>query len=201
MEEPTTGLRARKKQATWTALRRAALDLFRAHGYDAVTVEQIAAAAGVSRSTFFNYFAGKEAVLFDGAPGEPAAWRPLLEARPDDEPTWDALCAVLLGVSEGRADRMDLVRALKQTSPALIAYSSDLGTRFAADLRRWATDRVPPAERPVAALAVNLALAAQQTAYETWAPEAPYDDYLAALRTCLDQVRRGMDRPEAPPPG
>lgn len=195
MDEPTPGLRARKKQATWSALRRAALDLFRTHGYDAVTVEQIAAAAGVSRSTFFNYFAGKEAVLFDGAPGEPAAWRPLLEARPDDEPTWDALSAVLLGVSEGRADRMDLVRELKKTSPALAAYSSDLGTRFADDLRRWAADRVPPAERATAALAVNLALAAQQTAYELWQPDAPYEDYLTTLRACLERVAAGTGTP------
>ena len=37
--------------------------LFRAKGFDATSVEEIAAAAGVSRQTFFNYFAGKDAVV------------------------------------------------------------------------------------------------------------------------------------------
>ncbi len=37
--------------------------MFRAKGFDATSVEEIAAAAGVSRQTFFNYFAGKDAVV------------------------------------------------------------------------------------------------------------------------------------------
>jgi AcrR family transcriptional regulator len=40
------------------------LVLFDRYGYEAVTVAQIAAAAGVSRKTFFNYFPGKEDVVF-----------------------------------------------------------------------------------------------------------------------------------------
>lgn len=42
----------------------AALDLFRAQGFDQTSVEQIAKAAGVSRSTFFRQFGGKEDVVF-----------------------------------------------------------------------------------------------------------------------------------------
>jgi AcrR family transcriptional regulator len=42
----------------------AALDLFAAHGFEATSVEQIAQAAGVSRSTFFRQFGGKDDVVF-----------------------------------------------------------------------------------------------------------------------------------------
>jgi AcrR family transcriptional regulator len=54
------GLRERQKRARREALVDAAQRLVQAHGYDAVTVEEIAAEAGVSTRTFFNYFETKE---------------------------------------------------------------------------------------------------------------------------------------------
>ena len=55
--------RERKKRETRRRLMRAALHLFREHGYDATTVEDITEAADVAKGTFFNYFATKEAIL------------------------------------------------------------------------------------------------------------------------------------------
>lgn len=42
----------------------AALDLFATQGFEATSVEQIAQAAGISRSTFFRQFGGKDDVVF-----------------------------------------------------------------------------------------------------------------------------------------
>src|SRR5690606_16314348 len=64
--EHTVGLRERKKAATRQAVHEAALRLTVEHGFDKVTIEAIADAAGISRRTFSNYFAGKEDALLYG---------------------------------------------------------------------------------------------------------------------------------------
>ena len=46
-------------------IRNIALDLFREKGYEKVSVNQIAAAAGISKNTFYYYFAGKEELIID----------------------------------------------------------------------------------------------------------------------------------------
>src|SRR6476646_2963567 len=58
--EPVLGLRERKKARTKAAIQEHALRLYREQGYAETTVEQIAAAAEGSPSTFFRYFPAKE---------------------------------------------------------------------------------------------------------------------------------------------
>ncbi len=56
-------LREKQKQNTRLEIAREALQLFHDKGFENVSVEEIAAAAGVSRATFFNYFKQKDQIL------------------------------------------------------------------------------------------------------------------------------------------
>src|SRR4051794_13098102 len=58
--------RARKKARTREEIRTAARQLFAAHGFEAVTIADIAAEADVAVQTVFNHFATKEDLFFDG---------------------------------------------------------------------------------------------------------------------------------------
>lgn len=79
-ETSAMSLRERKKLKARQTIRQEAFRLFAEQGYQATTVEQIAAAAEVSPSTFFRYFTTKEAVIlsdeYDSALAEALARRP-----------------------------------------------------------------------------------------------------------------------------
>jgi AcrR family transcriptional regulator len=185
-------LRERKKLATWRAIRTAAMQLFDEQGYEATTIEQIAAAANVSRATLFNYFAGKDAMVFDQDPEEQRTWQALIEDRPAGEPLWDSLTAILMGFVESQRDRMPLLRRLKAQSPALAQSGQNFGEQFFTDLRQWVASRPTGAGLPDelnATLQANLALAATHTAYETWPNNEPFDALLRRLDRCLREAR------------
>ncbi|HLZ23852.1 MAG TPA: TetR family transcriptional regulator, partial [Ktedonobacterales bacterium] len=105
-DRPAQGLRERKKAKTRAAIQRHALRLFREQGYEATTVEQIAAAAEVSPSTFFRYFPTKEdVVLYDD-------FDPLLfaafEAQPAELSPIQAMRGAMSALfSQVPADEMD----------------------------------------------------------------------------------------------
>jgi AcrR family transcriptional regulator len=75
MTQPTR-LRERQKRQTREEIAGAAMELFLARGFDAVTVAQVAEAAGVSEKTVFNYFPAKEDLVF---PDGEQRWVALIE--------------------------------------------------------------------------------------------------------------------------
>ena len=93
--EAVEGLRERKKARTREALIDAALDLFERKGFDATTVEDIAAAADVSPRTFFRYFDSKTELIMARNTAQGAKLGPLLDARPADEGPLEALRQLL----------------------------------------------------------------------------------------------------------
>jgi AcrR family transcriptional regulator len=77
-----TGLRERKKQQTREDIAHAAMELFSERGFDAVTVAEVAEAAGVSEKTVFNYFPAKEDLVFPDGEGRWAALIDSIRERP-----------------------------------------------------------------------------------------------------------------------
>ncbi len=90
------GLRERKKARTRAAIREHAFRLFREQGYEATTVEQIAAAAEVSPSTFFRYFPTKEDVVLQD--DMDLMWAEAVKAQPPELPPIAALRAAMPAV-------------------------------------------------------------------------------------------------------
>jgi AcrR family transcriptional regulator len=183
--------RARKKAATKHAIQEHALRLFAEKGYDATTVDEIAAAAGVSHMTFFRYFPRKEEVV------EWDEYDPLLEeliaARPPDEPPLSALhAAIRIGLEAIlNTDRDALLQRTR-----LVLSNSTLRSRnviaqdatrdlFARALARRAGLPAPDFAGTVQASAALAAIGSAMTAWAAGEDEDPValiDAAFAALR-------------------
>ena len=115
------GLRERKKQKTRWSIQEQALRLFEKQGYEQTTVDQIAAAAEISPSTFFRYFKTKEDVVL--ADEYDPLLLGLIAQEPPDRPFLPALRHVMsLAFSQLGTDEMDRIRQrtkLLMSVPAL----------------------------------------------------------------------------------
>ncbi len=130
------GLRERKKARTRAALRQHALRLFRERGYQQTTVEQIAAAAEVSPSTFFRYFPTKEDLVLqddmdimiaEAFERQPAGLGPVAAFRV-------ALREVTGSYSQADLDVLRATTALIATVPEVRARATDEFARMIAVL-------------------------------------------------------------------
>ncbi|AWS44958.1 TetR/AcrR family transcriptional regulator [Streptosporangium sp. 'caverna'] len=84
-----TGLRERKKRQTRQAIAEAAMRLFAERGFEAVTVNEIAEAAGVAKVTLFTYFPTKESLVLDAVADDDVV-KAVAQRRPGQSPL-DAL--------------------------------------------------------------------------------------------------------------
>ena len=84
-------LRQRTRAAMKDEVTAVAFELFAEHGYDSTTVDQIAKAAGMSRTTFFRYFGTKEELVLGRVSDLGHRIADALAARPAAEPPWLAL--------------------------------------------------------------------------------------------------------------
>jgi AcrR family transcriptional regulator len=131
-EPAPVGLRDRKKEKVRAALIEAALHLFSARGFDGVTVDEIAAAADVSRRTFFRYFATKEAAVLARREEQLEAFREALAAG-DAGPPFASIRRALLSLADDYTAKREQILAeqrLIRASAQLVARDLEVDRAF-----------------------------------------------------------------------
>lgn len=118
------GARELARQAMKAQLSAMAFDLFLERGYEATTVQDVCTAAGISRSTFFRYFASKEDALLGEVADAGDELLDALRSRPDEETPWIALRRALEPLIEhhnAEPERALRLARLITATPALAA--------------------------------------------------------------------------------
>lgn len=202
MSAPT--LREVTRQAARERISAVAIELFAERGYDATTVEEIAAAAGISERTFFRYFATKDEAFFSRASADTQTLIDHVLGRPLGEAPWVALQSAV----DRTLQELDLTESnnVSQTHRAIIARSPDLlahqFTRLADSLdaisealwERWAAAAGSAADDPHARILIRTLASSMLSALnevmslaEDRTPEARRE----LVRETLDALRPG----------
>ncbi len=112
------GLRERKKQQTRETIARVALQLCAERGYDETTIAEIAEAADVAPRTIFAYFESKEDILLCHESDYLDTLRRVLDQRPADTTTVDAIREFISTIESPDADAK-LRKQIISANPAL----------------------------------------------------------------------------------
>jgi AcrR family transcriptional regulator len=181
--ESGVSLRERTRRAVQAEVAEVAMRLFVEQGYDATTIDQIAAAAGMSKRSVFRYFATKEDVVCGKYElvGEQLAAE--LRKRPLDEPLWESLRRIFDGLlpyvddANNRAFAVSIERIV-QVTPALRARYLEKVDHMEALCEQVVRDRLAelgrpsadgdPRPRAVVGAAFSCLLAAQSAAVAEW---------------------------------
>ena len=195
MTEPEPDWRQRKKTATRDRIRAAALRLFGEQGYDATTVEQIAAAAGVSHMTFFRYFPAKEDVALSDS------YDPLIAALLEQTPaSWPLIQRIRTALLRGLGEVYGTDRDTLLAQNKLIVSTPALRERLWADqmttqqliLQALAEGRPDPQSSLQTRVTVAACLAAATTAILAWVE----DNGTAELPDLINQAFDTLVHPE-----
>ncbi|MFG6503344.1 TetR/AcrR family transcriptional regulator [Microbacterium sp. P05] len=184
----------RSRQAAYREIAAVAMGLFLDQGFEQTTIDQIAAAAGISRRSFFRYFGTKEDIVLGDLAQQGLLVQEALEAVPLSVGPWEAIRSALgavdaLAVEEGVTLR--IARMMYET-PSLRARSIEKHLHWQALLvpnirRRLGVDDAVP--DPTADAIVASAIACLDVAGETWLREGGradladlYDHTVAGLK-------------------
>jgi len=161
-------LRESKKRATKQRISDVATGLFFARGFEAVTVEEIAAAANVSKVTVFNYFARKEDLFLDRQDEVKLLWREALSERSKGQSPIPALRRLVdrLGEQKHPFARIDSQTVawwrVVAASPSLKARLREIGDEAVEGL---AVELVGPKPDGLARLIAGMIVLTWRTAY------------------------------------
>ncbi|SNR34652.1 TetR/AcrR family transcriptional regulator [Paracoccus sediminis] len=186
-------LRDRRRLQTLRDIQRAALTLALRHGYDPVTTEMIAAQAGISQRTFFNYYLNKDAAIVGNAPcfddetveGFRASSGPLLA---------DLLQALRQLLTRSELDRgtSQLIDRLLDTAPELVPIFYGSLRRLRDQIADLAVVRLGEDARYDAQLLAEAIAHALADTFRIWAnDDAMSDGSIVDVAAAKLQVLRG----------
>ena len=167
------GLRDITREAVRARISEVAIGMFAEHGFDEVTVEEVAAAVGISARSFHRYFPAKEdAVLGDSRPwGEYV--RDALAARPPGESAWASLRAAfesLLALSDRHGEQQKRTMRVLGSTASLRARNLEKHLLWEQMLTPLVAERMTGGDTALRARAiVQSALACFDTALTAWA--------------------------------
>src|ERR1700678_3349213 len=169
---PVSSGQERRRRRTQRALQNAAIALVGRHGLVEVTVDEIAAAAGVSRRTFFNHFPTKAAALFDPDPSDAERLARLLAAASGSTDPWRALQSALVSFIAGHENVIVVRRRLIAASPELAQYhrTAHAHVKLAIDL--WAPAH-PGSATSLPTFGPHTAAAILLGSFMSWQPDNP----------------------------
>jgi AcrR family transcriptional regulator len=189
------GLRARKRQQTRERLTRAAMALFLERGFEATTLDDIAAAADVSRRSFFHYFASKEDVVFTWQEELSAALVAAVAARPATESMLTAAeNAISAMVRQVDANEAIAMSCLKRDNPALRARDQVKYEKLERALADALGKRAGvKAERVQARLVAMIATGAMRVGEEIWTSEGAHEKPETSVKRIFAAIRAIFD--------
>lgn len=188
-------LRERNRLRVRRDIQDAAWTLFAERGFAAVTTDEIAAAAGVSTSTYFRHVSAKEDLLLQPLLVSSAEIVATYAERPDGEPVAPALAAA---IRERSAEVPDVElrrwRAAMRTAPELAPRVVLIADADRAALVALAAGRMGVPDDDVrAGIAVEVVLAAAEYAYRRWLAVED-QSLLELIGAALDEVVSGAWR-------
>jgi AcrR family transcriptional regulator len=164
-------------------LRQAALELYLEHGFDNVTVTQIAERAGLTRRSFFRYFPDKREVLFAGSERMPAAVAEAVLAADETASPLAAALEALAGVGAQLVEHIDHAAQRR----AVIDASTELQERERTKLAAIATAIAEAllrrqVEPSTAKLLAQVGTVIFQNAFEHWIDADGRTSFASCLR-------------------
>ncbi|GAA2052581.1 TetR/AcrR family transcriptional regulator [Streptomyces carpaticus] len=178
----TPTLRERARSAARAEIAATAVRLFAEHGFEATTVDQIAAAVGISRRSFFHYFGSKEDVVLGDTDALGETVRAALEARPPEESAWTAIREAFkeLRRRAGSEKEQLILAGIHDQAPSLRARHLEKHLRWqellAPEIQRRLGLPPSPDPDPRALAFVAAALACLDAAVDAWYRSGGTDD-------------------------
>jgi AcrR family transcriptional regulator len=191
--EKAPDLRAEVRETVRVRVAEIAFNLFAERGFEETTAAEAAAAAGISRATFFRYFASKEEAVYVAQETTGHRIAVAVAARPAEEPGWTALHhGFHSAVEDYVADPATALARVRLTSesPSLRGHQLERQTQWRAQIGEVFAPRLGASADDIKVEAmVAAAISALDVAASRWGESAGSSDFVELLDEAFAAVR------------